>query len=224
MKLTDYVLGDWLNDIVDPLKPFTFSRWGDGEWRSLLNLRTASQNCDGHRFYPQMGLELRDVLSSKPTYRLGMQGLAVKLFGLRINKFLTQHLAHDLAWYDADVFHRAAINKRLHEVITAVSTRKVLLVGPAHLKKVPLEVWKFVEVPCRNAYLSLDSVFDAVVQSIEGQTEPLLASVSMGMSAEILLHRLHKSYGSVHTMIDFGSLWDPLVGIKSRAYMRVPSR
>jgi len=49
---------------------------------------------------------------------------------------------------------------------------------------------------------------------------PVLISLSASMPAEILLDWLYRDYGKKHTIIDFGSLWDQLVGVKSRSYMR----
>jgi hypothetical protein len=55
---------------------------------------------------------------------------------------------------------------------------------------------------------------------LAGKTEPLLISISASMPAEIMVDRLYHKYGHLHTIIDFGSLWDPLVGVRSRSYMR----
>ena len=217
-------LDAWLSELANPAKPFTFSRWGDGEWRSLLALGANSSNCDGHRFFPKMGLQLQKVLRSRPPYRLGMQSLAVKLFKAKIAAFLQQHGLTNLTWYDADVFHKAAIYNQLDKVVAAVSKRKVLLIGPEHLKRVPFPVWKRIQVPPKNIYQQLTSILSQLFETLANETEPLLISISASMPAEIIVDELHKRYGDKHTIIDFGSLWDQLVGVKSRAYMRVKKK
>lgn len=213
-------LDSWLSELADPRKPFTFSRWGDGEWRSLLGLGANYANCDGHHFFPEMGLQLQQVLQAKPVYRLGMQSLAVKLFKAKIEAFLQRHALTKLTWYDADVFHKAAIYNKLDKVVEAVSKRKVLLVGPAHLRKVPFPVWKYVQVQSKNVYQQLNSILMQLFEILANETEPLLISVSASMPAEIIVDELYKRHGGKHTIIDFGSLWDQLVGVKSRSYMR----
>ena len=201
---------------------FTFSRWGDGEWRAVLN-RGKKQNCDGHRFFPSMGNELANVLRSKPTYMLGMQGFSMRLYGKPIQRFIEQNKLTDLRWYTSDVFHYGAIHEGMPDILDAVNSRKVLIVGPPHLKKlnkVGLNYWEFIEVPPRNNHLVLDETYNEILAKIESEKEPLLISLSASMPAELLCDKLHARAGKKHTIIDFGSLWDPLVGVKSRSYMR----
>ena len=40
-------LEDMLERIKDPSDSFTFSRWGDGEWRAVFGQYTKKRNCDG---------------------------------------------------------------------------------------------------------------------------------------------------------------------------------
>jgi hypothetical protein len=220
MKIELKSLDSWLADLTDSSKPFSFSRWGDGEWRSVLSPGGNNTNCDGHKFFPAMGEQLRQILFKKPTYRIGMQPLAIKLFAAHIDKFLRDALLTDLQWYDSDVFHKGAIYGKLDQIVQAVASRKVLLVGPKHLAKVPFPCWKQVFVPSKNVYLRLESILRQVDGLLAGKEEPVLVSISASMPAEIMVDRLHKKYGHLHTIVDFGSLWDPLVGVKSRTYMR----
>jgi len=222
--ITKLKLSTLLRRLEHPEQAFTFSRWGDGEWRSVLGAhREGAANCDRHTFYPEMGQELRKVLQAQPGYLLGMQNFAMRLYGKRILQFLEQHQLQRLDWIDADVFHYGAIKGQLDTIIQAVARRKLLVAGPPHLKRLKqtkLPYWKFVEVPPRNNFLSLDDTYRRIVAAAEEQTEPLLISLSAGMPAEILCDRLFDRFGTKHTIIDFGSLWDPLVGVRSRSYMK----
>ncbi len=215
-------LSSWLDDIRNADKPFTFSRWGDGEWRSVLN-KGSGANCDGHTFFLDMGKQLSQVLQSKPVYRLGMQSFAMRLYGKSIKHYLNQHKLTDLQWYNADVFHYGAIYGKLIDIVSAVKTRRVLLVGPSHLKSLPakgLNFWKQIVVPSKNVFLHLKTIHVQIKEVLAAATEPVLVSVSASMPAEILIDWLYTDFGHKHTLIDFGSLWDQLVGVKSRSYMR----
>ena len=217
---TDLV--NWLDDIRSADKPFTFSRWGDGEWRSVLN-KGSGANCDGHTFFLDMGKQLSQVLQAKPQYRLGMQNFAMRLYGKSIEHYLKQHNLTSLQWYNADVFHYGAIHGKLQEIVAAVATRRVLIVGPSHLKALNgkgLPFWRHLTVPGKNVFLHLKGIHDQIKELLAAATEPVLVSVSASMPAEILLDWLYSDFGHKHTLIDFGSLWDQLVGVKSRAYMR----
>jgi hypothetical protein len=212
-----------LQKVRCPEDVFTFSRWGDGEWLSILN-RGQETNCDGHKYFPAMGVELANILRSRPTYMLGMQKLAIRVYGKHIQRFLEENSLTDLHWYQSGVFHQGAIHGGMQDILDAVNSRKVLVVGPPHLKHLRgngLDYWKFVEVPRKNNYLVVNETYNAILTEIKSEAEPLLIGLSASMPAEILCDRLHAEVGKKHTIIDFGSLWDPLVGVKSRNYMRL---
>ena len=135
-------------------------------------------------------------------------------------------LSH-INWVDSDVFHQASLHGHLHRIVKAVNTRKVVMVGPPQLrgvtanKTLPLRYWAFVDVPPKNAYLDIKGVI-ANIQYILGRydenEEPLLISVSASLPAGIILHKIYPLTKGRHTAIDFGALWDPLVGIATSGY------
>lgn len=222
--ITDMKLTTLLHNISHG-DPFTFSRWGDGEWKSVLvRHKPGAHNCDSHEFFPEMGNQLRRLLIDKPEYLLGMQNFAMRLYGTAITNFLEQHKLASLNWINADVFHYGAIYGQLQAIVNAVKKRKLVIVGPYHLKaldKSGLPYWRFIAVPPRNNFLALRETFSQIVSVAESQKESLLISLSASMPAEILCDMLFKRFGDKHTIIDFGSLWDPLVGKLSRSYMKV---
>ncbi len=216
-----------LEGMLDKLrtgKPFGFSRWGDGEWRSVLNTGRG-QNCDGHRFFPQMGVDLGEVLRRRPEYLLGMQNFSLKQFGEKIHTWLTKQKLNDLVWYDADVFHKASINGRLNDVLEAIKDRHVVMVGPDHLKRLRpdyIQYKTFIDVPPNDAYLSRDRIIRDIKSAIcDHDGDQVLVALSAGMPAGLVLDELYnKIIGKGFSIVDFGSLWDPLVGVNSRTYHR----
>lgn len=222
--IQELTLSTALDKIRNADDPFTFSRWGDGEWRAVLKTKD-TMNCDHHKFFPQMGAELADVLKRNPEYMLGMQNFSWRHYGSRITKFLADNKVEGLQWYNSDVFHYGAIYGHMQDILDAVNSRKVLIVGPSHLKSLPdhgLNYWKYVPVPGRNCYAHLDNIYKGILAKIDGKKERLLISLSASMPAEILCDKLYDRFGDLHTIIDFGSLWDPLVGVRSRSYMKDP--
>jgi hypothetical protein len=192
-------------DKIRSREAFAFSRWGDGEWKSVLGQhKPGKHNCDGHRFFPPMG-----------------KSLALKLLRPEINKFLQQHGLQELTWYDADVFHDASIKGKLEQVLAPLQERTVIVVGPDHLKRlkpVHIPYAQFIDVPPRNAYLSKTRIVRDIRAALEKHRHALI-SLSAGMPTELIIDELWplaRQHG--HTLIDFGSLWDPLAGVQSRSY------
>ena len=72
-------------DLISKLQnnePFSFSRFGDGEINCILGAspgQDATQNCDKHKYFKDMGMRLYKILESKPKYIMGMQSLAMRL-------------------------------------------------------------------------------------------------------------------------------------------------
>lgn len=97
--------------------------------------RRHGANCDGHSYFPQMGVELRRVLTDRPEYLLGLQPLAVNLFKGKIQEWLEKHQLTDLAWIDADVFHKASGKGELEPLVEALRQSRLIVVGPPHLSQ-----------------------------------------------------------------------------------------
>jgi hypothetical protein len=202
---------------LETLDPFAFSRWGDGEWRALLGY--AGENCDGHPYSGDLRSALTRVLESRPTYTLGLQPFAVRTLGPQITEWLTRR-ALWLPWVDADVFHRASIAGGLGPLVTVLSERPTLLIGPGYLQ--PLSLFPrvgHVVIPERNCFASYAETLRATRIAIEKASADLVVAISAGMMANLLIHDLYAKYPT-HTLIDFGSLWDPYVGKVTRTYHR----
>lgn len=219
-------LSEYASLIADGNKGFAFSRWGDGEWISLLG-GIGPANCDGHRYFPDMGRELAGVLAANPPYITAMQHLALHRMRPRIANFLRRHGLESRPWHDADVFHRAAIDGKLSPLLDALRLRRGVVVGPAHMKDtVPaLLGWnRYVPVPATDCYLQLDTITAAVLDECRAcikQHGEAVVSLSCSMPAELVLDRVWRAIGGSNVyVIDFGSLWDPYCGVCSRSYMR----
>jgi hypothetical protein len=217
----------WFLERLAAREPFAFTRWGDGEWLAVLQ---GGENELGDKkgflpgeqdFIPELCTAIRHTLLLRPSYMLGMQEYALQLYGAEIRRFVVQHSLEGLGWIRSDVLHKANIRGHLSNFATELQKAPLILLGPAHLKPVSdaLDARAFIQVPSRNAYLELDRLHNDAVLALEEAPSPTFVSVSMGVAANILIHRLHEQFPG-HMYCDMGSIWDVHVGVKSRAYMR----
>lgn len=197
-------------------QPFAFSRWGDGEWESVLGVRGENDaNCDGHQYFSSMRESLHEILISNPSYLLGMQKLAYhKLLGREIDEYLKKYKVRG-EWLNADAFHDASKNQKIGSFFDLLRTRKILLVGPAHLRRITLFHFDFCEVPERNCWLEREKILLEIKEriSVEG---PEVVLFCAGMTSNWFVDQLQKSYSGF--LIDVGSLLDPYAGKNSRNY------
>lgn len=198
---------------------FSLSRWGDGEWRSVLG-RIHGANKDGHSYVAELGEELRKVLRQRPPYLLGLSRWE-QVFGSGVDEWLIKEGLGDLNWIDAGILHKASIKGRLAEVVNALRQRPAwVVVGPEHLAAAQ-DVLKFdnlIALPpdCFSARLAIR---DQLLHYAEGLPTNAVVTFSVGMTANLLIHDFFERYGNRITLIDAGSLWDPFAGVLSRTYM-----
>jgi len=196
-------------------KPFSFSRFGDGEWSAILGYN--GENCDGHRYFPELGRDLGAALINKQDYLYGMQFRAVKNLGWGISGFLRRNRIR-MRWHDADVFHYCDNAGTLFPLVRQLRTMKVVVIGPKHLRVLAEKVFdykNFIEVPPKNCYLEKNSIRDAV-RAYYDNHGPAVFSFSASMTTNVIIHELFPVMGQTSWLIDFGSLWDTYAGVESR--------
>jgi hypothetical protein len=154
---------------------------------------------------------------------LGMQNLALRIYEGRIEEWLTGNGLDRLDWINADVFHKASMRGQLMSVVEALRNAPSLtIVGPSHLRKLKdfLGYEEFVEVPLPDCYLSKENNLKEITQIAEVLTAGSVIGFSAAQPANLMIDALAKSLvGQRLILIDFGSVWDPFAGVKSRSYM-----
>ena len=210
----------WYADLLAAKTPFSFSRFGDGEWSAIFGARGA--NCDGHEYFPKLGQDLRNALARPLPYMYALQPRALKTEGAQIETFLRENAVR-IRWHDSDVFHEANRTGRLYPLVKQLRGMKVVLVGPGYLwKPVDAEVFPvshFIEMPPVNCYEKKDEILSAIVRHDDSSGHPdAVYAFSASMTANVLIHELYPRLGARSWLIDFGSLWDVYAGVKSRLY------
>lgn len=218
MEREDFTLAD-VTAALAAGEPFAFSRWGDGEWSAILG--RGAQNCDGQAYTPELRRALADTLRARPAYRLGIQALALRRFGPEIEAWLGREGLADLPWSDAGIFHTASIRGELGPVIERLRARGVALVGPARLAALceRFLVEGHVVVPDRAAFSALEGWGAEALRMATRCGPRTVVAVSAGMGGKALIDRLAAEL-PLHTIVDFGSVWEPYVGHANRTYHR----
>jgi hypothetical protein len=190
-------------DKINNKERYTFSRFGDGEWNAILEKQ--GSNCDGHHYFPDMGLRLKEVLTTEI-----------------IDNYANEY---GIKWVASDIFHHASIKGNLQPLLEALDTRNVILVGGEHLKNYNKK-YKFIPVPRKNCWTdykkTLTRIQEYLLQNDADNLEEPKNYVILfcaSMMSNVLIDDLHPIAEVVGvTLIDIGSLFDPFVGVNSRAY------
>jgi hypothetical protein len=198
--------------------PFSFSRFGDGEWLALLG--RSGSNCDGHEFFPAMSEKLREsIIRPSGEYLFAIQRYAIKQLGREIWRFLKKNRI-SIIWHFSDVFHYANSSGQLFPFIDALKSRDVVLVGPAYLRGIDKRLVNyadFVEVPRVNCFLSIDRIKQDILTCAQKKPGTVFGFTA-SMTANCIIHDLYPLIGKEHTMLDLGSLWDGYLGLNTRSF------
>jgi len=211
-----------VTDVVTMLEnkdAFAFSRWGDGEWIALLGREPQGANCDGHNYFPDMGEALRDVLKRKPHYYMGLQQFALKACGDdSIYGWMQANGLDNSYWVESDIFHYAAQNGDW-SWMKAFTDRNHIIVGAEHLRKLFPKALGFIAVPDKNCWIERESIAQELSRQLSTVPSWVAVGFCASMMSEVLIDEMVKKFPR-NAYIDFGSVFDPLSGVKSRNYMR----
>lgn len=198
--------------------PFTFSRWGDGEWHGILGT-DLRENCDGHPYTLDLCADLREVLDNQKPYYHGLMQNAIDEHGDKVEKYLFEHQVL-IPWYTGDTFVKAHLDGELLPLIRELKRRTILYVGPKHLRAISEKIFPtkwYLEIPRYNAYSMKWEIMHALDSLIE-LSHPDVVAISAGFLSKILIDNLWDQADNEFTVIDFGSLWDGYVGTISRKW------
>lgn len=201
---------------IENKEPFSFSRWGDGEFNAMMGKQ--GRNCDGHIYFEDLGRALSEVLDGQregQDYYLGLQNLAK-----RLNKDNPhfQELTEGIDWINADIIHNHSIkNNGVDSLFKALEGRGVTLVGPLHLMEIAdANGWRFIDIPIKNCWTQYAETRKRLT-SLEERSASDVWLYCASMMSNVLIDDMH-GYGRGHTQIDIGSAFDPYVGRLTRTY------
>jgi hypothetical protein len=208
-----YELSDPFDELCAMLaeeRPFSFSRFGDGEFNAIFGEDGA--NCDGHRYFPDLGRRLREILEREPDYVMGLQIPVIIARGAKS----IHATSGAVRWVLGGGIHLASMEGRLGVLFDSLACREVLLVGASHHRRLAEEKeWQFVEIANKDCWLQYESLRNALewLAAHDGVVFLFCAS----MTANVLIDDLHRR-NPRNTYIDIGSVLDPYGGVKSRNY------
>ena len=213
---------------VKNIENFTMVRYQDGEWTCMLKIEPNFTNK-----IPKYGIEvdklgdeMLKIIQSNPEYYVSVNAG-------------TFHERSALVWpyikklknlFVGEVFRRKSVEEGLDDFIEALSSRRVIVVGPSWFGTLK-ELFNHVHIvsPYMNPKNKLEFIgfkekeMIKLEQNVSEQIniykdENPVILYSCAASAKIMSHNFYKKYGKTITQIDMGAIWDPYCGKKTRPY------
>lgn len=208
-----------LTDHLGRNEPFTYARYCDGEWLSMLG--DQGMNCDGHAYLPhRLGRELRQSLDELATRVTAAPSVYVGLLREWLQGDIQYYLrvaelADKIHWVGGNLLYdglRDLSTKRFLDAVRQYAGRKYL-VANRRLRCVARALGcTHVVVPERNCYLRIDRAERAC--RFRG---PGLVLLCAGMAAECLIRRLRRR-NQAASYVDCGHIFDAMVDRPTRQY------
>jgi hypothetical protein len=202
-----------LNDIISDIKPgFAFARYGDGEWKLVLD--SPWREGLNENFTPDLCEAMRGTLLNYNGVKLGMQSaeyLKKRELFEPAQEWLKKNKLDNLKWYESDVLHKASFRGELQPFANAV--RGAISIGPDYFSTLPF-ISKNIAIPYGGVWSHRKEVFKKALQIKDS-----IVLVSAGPLAKVLVHKLHE-LDQNNAIIDTGAVFDPYCGHRSRGYMK----
>jgi len=198
---------------------FSFTRWGDGEWFCAMGLK--GQNCDHHKYFPELKNGLNTALKNNKCYYKAIWNIdhgQIRNILNRLLPFLSKNNIN-INWVNAGIWEDAALNGQLKVLVEALEKRNFIIVSNDNLKKIDIKYTDFVSIPSKNCFLDKDRIKNDMIKMTE-KYDDVVFGLSSSMATNVIVDELYDVIGDRCTMIDFGSIWDPFIGVISRSYHR----
>ena len=173
---------------------------------------------DGSPIGEEIISKLNSIIDDNPSYYLGVQPHAFKLF----TEDILNKVSDNANYCNSDIFHNKSQAGNLGPFFEQLQNRNVILVGQEYLKDLR-SLFSFHHIHSSSKYWKNPNwkFMENMQQKIENQiqvTEDPVVLYSTGIPGKIILHNLYKKYGDKITQIDTGSLFEPYVGLSIRKY------
>lgn len=216
-------------DRIQSGEPFSFPRYGDGEWMSVVDgipframrrpahwpiwhtpealgaLTRSLTHCHLHESYWPAAWHLE--------YFRHKGKLRTLENWIRSNVPLVR-------WHDARVWRTATEEGNLYPLIQALKNcpLPVVLVGPWWLERLAgragMPIAKHVKTRRGKAILDKQKITNQIL----GFGQPAFIGFSVACLSKMLIHELWPVLGGKSFLVDFGALWDVHCGIRSRPF------
>lgn len=204
-------------------KPFSFVRYGEGEWKQIVGLpflKKKRWKVEKWRDHIQF---LHDTLVDIPRsdqYVLAThhrQHFIERGDWDKVEAWARRNVMGKV-WHDGAVWKKAAEAGEMYCIVKAMreTVLPVVLVGPERLEKLDVPTAQHIVAHPKDA-LRQTKEFKAQLLKI---TEPSFISFTIGASANILIRWAWNHLGHCSFLINFGAVWDGLIGHPIRPYQK----
>jgi len=216
MKLIKHEVDFYLNKLKEG-EFFSFSRWGDGEW--LCATGSSGMNCDRHIYFDELKRGLNNALINDKGYYKAIWDFEHGQIKRVLNIILTHVNQLDVKtdWVDAGIWENLVLVGGIEKLKEQLENMNFIMISNNDKRRINLKYVDFIEIPKINCFLEKERIKNDILEMVNKYDKPVFG-LSASMATNVIIDELYDEIGNKCWMIDFGSIWDPFVGINSRSY------
>ena len=207
MKVKTFELAYYVGKI-EAREPFTFVRYGDGEFSALFGDRSRTSSRSQDLTVPNLGqMMAKSIIKAHETdnYFPALRRTAMKSY---IREWLMDKVSH-IHWHDCTTFYKASKHGSLYPFVKAVRELgwPVVVLGPERLKSLDgrvFDIAKFIQIPNKDCWAQRGRVIKEL-RAVQG---PAFFSLTAGPAAKPWCWQLYATHKDSF-ILDLGSLLDP---------------
>ena len=187
---------------------FSFARYGDGEYNSLIGSGYNERTSSGNAYTPKIQKLIKQTIDEPHTdedywYSISPAGRRFKEFD-HIN------------WRDADLVSAASFHGELKPFINILNNKTSILVAPKYLHAVKINFNEYYEIPIRDSYNTIETIVPDIKNIIKKHKNPIVCIIG-GTTSEVLVYQLHPFIKQKGWLIDIGAVFDAYVDQSTRS-------
>ena len=215
---------DFYLDLIRNNKPFSLSRFGDGEVLCMSNHSTLKENCDGSAFLPELTEPMLDIFRNKHDYYHCLLDCTfdqnLKTDTDWFKSYLEENCS-DMKFYDGEIWQELSFSGRITELIEAINVYNPCFIGGSRLSRVAhmkgMGSYTHIQTPDTDNFIYLDWIKEQILKLHNDGFR--MFCFSAGYTTKIVIDQLYPIMGHDSFMLDFGSVFDPYCGNLSRDSM-----
>lgn len=225
----DIIDTNYFTACINANKPVRFVKWGDGEY--ACSVGQSGQNCDGDKYFPELGQSMREAFVKLTQYpntffgrwHLRQNDAHVAAYFNLLWETATHKQASEIPWVNYHCLLRDDERSHRPDMLNLVKAirnnqrKKIYVCNKKNALVCKMLNAEHVEVPVNCWYL----FYEKVMQDIKSKITPdCIVLFSAGLCTKVAIAELGESNPGI-TCLDFGSSFDCLArGEPSRSYQR----
>ena len=212
-------------DMIKANKPFSFSRFGDGEILCCFHSDWLHKNCDGSKFSDELIEPMKDIFRNRYDY---FHCLLACSFDPSLKKETDQFYAFinevcpKLPFFDGDIWQDMSFSGNIEILTNVLSPYNPCFIGGKHLTDniallKGLGIVNTITIPSVDSFSKFDEILNQIMDCYDQGLR--MFCFSAGFTTKPLIDYLFHIIGHDSFLIDFGSVFDPYCGKLSRSGM-----